>query len=333
MLLLIAATPHQAQPDASPSRPFASLEPAIRISDDERRRLDAREVVIKVLPADRRELAMFAAGSLTVGADRLIAKINDIAALKRSRNVPEIGRFSAVPTLQDLSTLTLDDVDLEAISDCRPGDCGLKLSGREIDQLRRATGSSSGKPSAHAATEQFRRIVLDRVEAYLAKGLSGIPTYDTGRRQADLPLVFSELLEHDPFLVMKEPRLARFLGSYPAEQIDSGVESFLYWSKETYAWKPIISVTHMTIIRPERNGAAREMIAVAREVFATRYTSGGLVLTMLLKGPEADAPHYLVYVNRTSVDGMRAFWRPFVERRLRREGAKVFSEARARIEH
>ena len=70
----------------------------------------------------------------------------------------------------------------------------------------------------------------------------------------------------------------------------------------------------------------------SREVFATRYTSGGLVLTLLLRGTDARAPHYLVYLNRTWVDGLRAFWRPFVNHHIRSQGPKVFAATRARIE-
>ena len=73
-------------------------------------------------------------------------------------------------------------------------------------------------------------------------------------------------------------------------------------------------------------------MAASREVFSTRYTSGALTLTLLLRGTDARAPHYLVYVNRTWVDALRALWRPFVNRRVKSQGRKAFEAVRVRIE-
>jgi hypothetical protein len=68
---------------------------------DERQRLSHREVGVSILPASAHELG-----------------------------------FSQPPDLPDLSELTLDDVDLDAIRTCHPGDCNLKLGAHEIERLR-----------------------------------------------------------------------------------------------------------------------------------------------------------------------------------------------------
>jgi hypothetical protein len=41
---------------------------------------------------------------------------------------------------------------------------------------------------------------------------------------------------------------------------------------------------------------------------------------------------YVVYVNRTWVDGIRALWRPFVEYRVKSQAKKVFADVRERLE-
>jgi len=99
-----------------------------------------------------------------------------------------------------------------------------------------------------------------------------------------------------------------------------------------FAWKPIISVTHVTIVEPDQPGTLPELMAASREVFSTRYTSGALMLTLLLRGTNTRAPYYLVYLNRTWVDALHAFWRPFINHRVRSQGRKAFAAARARIE-
>jgi hypothetical protein len=91
-------------------------------------------------------------------------------------------------------------------------------------------------------------------------------------------------------------------------------------------------VTHVAIMRGGSHGDAPEVLIASREVFSTRYTSGVLALTLLLHGADASSSRYLVYVNRTWVDAVRALWRPFVEWRVKSQAAKVFAMARDRIE-
>jgi hypothetical protein len=313
--------------------PFAILTPEITINGHDREALDEGKILVKMLPAPAHELAVLAAGSLKADGEELSAKIENIAALKRSRLVPEIGRFSDPPALKDLDALTLDEGDLKAVRTCRPGDCALKLSEREIDELQQAAAGASDAMLASIVNQAFRRIVLTRAQAYLSHGLSGVPHYATGDHQVDLGTAFASLLQQTPFVQSKAPQLGSYLAGYPDAPAPSDkVASFLYWSKEKYAWKPIISVTQMTIIAPRQSSSSLELLVASKEIFATRYTSGGLVLNLLIRGSDARAPHYLVYVNRAWVDGLHAWWRPFISHRVRSEGTEVFAAARARIE-
>lgn len=320
------------RPQSTGADPFAILKPDIAINQDDRQKLDERDVVLKILPATDHELAVLAAGALNASSAKLAEKINDIARLKRSGSVPQIGRFSSPPALTDLDPLTLDDDDVDAINECSPGDCALKLSEREINELRRTTERVGGLTSAEATNREFRRIVLERVSAYLARGLAGIPEYATGHSQVGLPVVFDTLLQRSAVVRDKAPQLGTYLARYPAAAPPPGMTtSFLYWSKEKYAWKSIISVTHVTIVSPPPSDTSPELVVASREVFATRYTSGGLIVTLLLRG-DGRAPHYLVYINRTWVDGLRALWRPFVNHRIRSQARRVFDAGRTRIE-
>jgi hypothetical protein len=317
LLTVRAAAPLAAE---SHNGPFAFLAPAIQFTDDERRRLDRRDVVLRILPASGHELAVLAAGSLEVGSDALVASIRDMPGLKRGAYVPQIGVFSTPPQVNDVRDLTLDPADMKAIRNCqpqRPDDCDLKLESNEIARLQQAAARSD--PSNGAAIEQeFRQILVDRAEQYGHRG------DQEGQPQ------FTSLLQHSPYM-KRLPHLASYLEGYPAPA-PGGSESFLYWSKETYAWKPMITITHVTILHGGEDQAAPEIVVASRDLFSTRYTSGSLVLTLLLRDPNVPSHRYLVYINRTWVDAVRALWRPFVEYRVRGQAKKVFAGARDRIE-
>ncbi|PWT81292.1 MAG: hypothetical protein C5B57_10775 [Blastocatellia bacterium] len=298
--------------------PFEFLHPTIRFSDEDRQRLDDRAVIVRILPASGRELAALAAASLNVGADALVSSVHSIAELKKSSFVPEIGRFSPTPRLEDLRNLTLDDDDVDEIAECRPQSCGLKLAPQEIGRLQR-TIPARGERSKDRIEAEFRQIVLERTARYLREG-------DFGHAAE-----FSTLLQHSPFVQERMPQLGAYLERYPAVRL-ADAESFLYWSKETYGWKPMTSVTQMTIVRGNGERGGPEVVIAARDVFSLRYTSGSLALTMLFRDPEDASQGYLVYINRTWVDGVRALWRPLVEHRIKGQAKKVFAAARERIE-
>jgi hypothetical protein len=258
------------------------------------------------------------AASLNIGPDAFVAKVRNIVGLKKSPNVPQIDKFSNPPAIEDLRSLTLDASDIDAITRCRPARCALKLNDAEIERLHRVAAPSTAH-SDESVQREFRQIMLDRVRSYVATGAQ------------DQKAHFVTLMQHSPF-VIRTPQLANYLENFPTTSLP-GAESFLYWSKETYAWSPLISVTHVTILRTSGDSRLPEVLVISRDIFATRYTGGSLVLSSLVRDPRAPAnQRYLVYVNRTWVDGVRALWRPFVEYRVKSQAKKVFATVRDRLE-
>lgn len=299
---------------------FAFLRPGIQFSDDDKRKLDNREVVVRILPADGHELAAMAAASLDAGPDAVVRSIRNIAALEKSSLIPQLGRFSRQPRLEDLQTLTLEEVDIKEIKDCQPDHCGLKLQPDEIRRLQRAaTGNATDSAGRHQLEQEFRRILLERAQRYLREG------------DENAAPEFSTLLQHSSYVQAHMPSLVIYLERYPAVRLPDA-ESFLYWSKAMYAWKPMITMTHVTIVRSHGTNGVPEVLVVSREILSTRYTSASLALTALVHAPDRPRGYYLVHVNRTWVDGVHALWRPLVEHHVKKQARTVFADVRSRIE-
>lgn len=297
---------------------FEFLRPTIQFSAADLRQLDERAVVLRILPASGQELATMVAASLNIGADAFVARVRNIVALKKGPHVPQIDKFSSSPVIEDLRQLTLDDSDINAIERCRPNRCALKLNPDEIERLHRAAASGASDPK-DTVQREFRQLVLERARRFLANG-----TQETKPQ-------FLTLMHNSPS-VLRAPQLANYLEHYPAVPLP-GAESYLYWSKETYAWNPMISVTQVTILRSSGEGPLPEVLVISRDVFSTRYTGGSLVLSSLVRDPSSPKQQrYRVYVNRTWVDGIKAFWRPLVEYRVKTQAKKVFAGVRDRLE-
>ena len=310
--------------------PFAFFRPTVAATPADRRALDEGSAIVRLVPSAGEELAILSAVKAEVSGDRLVAWARRIEELKRGRYVSAIGRFSNPPRLEDLRELALDDGDLDEIRRCRPGRCGLKLSADDIAQLHRAIGAG-GPRWKGAAQDAFKRMLLRRADAYLAAGLRSAQPYHDENPPTELQSEFEQLLARSEFLTREAPAVAHHLRVFP--DAAAGVESFLYWSKESLGGKPIVGVTHLTIARGT-GPPSPEAFVVGKQIYASHYMTGALTFTAVTHG--SDGARYLVYFNRSRVDVLRGFWgglaRRIMASRLRSEAVDAVQALRRRLE-
>jgi hypothetical protein len=274
---------------------------------------------------------VFVATRLNAPPDALVAWMRAIAELKRSKFVLAIGRFSDPPRLSDLEDLTLDQSELDAIRRCRPGDCGLKLSAGEMEPLTAALGRA-GAEWRDIAQREFRQLLIERIE-YRGGGLAALAPPADRKRSRRPDEALSTIVGQSPYFA-KLPQVVAWLKDYP--HADSSVESFFYWSKEYYGGgKPVISITHVGIVRPESDHRLPAILVAGKQIFATHYFEGGLGLTMVLRDTAHGTP-YLAYINRSQADMLREFFGAFVrgvfEDRVERQAPLIVRGLRARLE-
>jgi hypothetical protein len=315
---------------AASHAPLAFFAPAVAIEDGDRERLDSGRVVVKVLPGHGRELAIFAAVRVNTEPERLIAWGQRAEVMQRGRYVPATARFSAPPALADVEGLRLPDDDLEDIRRCRPGDCGLKLSALEMEELQRGINGSSDWKTA--LQRGFRQAIVTRATAYLANGDLGAAPYEDDAKPVRAETEFASLLYGLGFLNLQMPQLAKYLQLYPRLENPDIVDSFVYWSTETLGIKPITSVTHVTVMRGVGRGEPAALVA-SKQVFASHYKDASLGVMAITGSSEG---RYLVYIHRSHVDVLEGtlggLVRRMVERRVRDEAPDVVLALRRTLE-
>lgn len=310
--------------------PFSLLSSAITISPADRRSLDRGAIVARTLKGDDSQVGVLAMSRINVPPEMLIAHARAIEDLKRSSFVIAIKRFSNPPRLADLDGLVLPARDVEAAARCVIGDCSFKLSAPEIELLRSL--STTGTPDRDAAIQRaFRQVVLARVNAYLAGGLSAVPAIANRSKPLRLAHVFASIFAATPPM-SSAPRATQWLRDFPNDARQ--VESFLYWSQENYgAGKPVVVVTHVGLIAPDSPGGPA--IVLGKQIFATRYMTGGLSLTAITTDTGTGA-NYLVYLNRTGVDLLGGLFGPLkrslLESRLTSDLPDIIQKLRRRLE-
>jgi hypothetical protein len=330
VLALIAALE---VPATTAGDPFTFFQPSLRLSAIDRRQLDQGRAIARIVPSNPSDVAVFAAVPIDIDGDRLVAWTRRIEELKKSSYVLTIGRFSDPPRIEDLAPLSLDDDDLSAVRACQPGHCALKLTAVEMTELQRVT-AAAGQDWKSMAQRTFRAIVLQRVNAYLSGGRVALPPYADHRGSEVSPATaFASLLSQSVYLSQRLPEFVEHLTRNPQKPMPA-VESLVYWSKEHIVRKPIISATHVSILRNIDDGMV-DAAVIGDEIFSTHYVNASFSVTAIIRG-EPGSPNYLAYLNRTQVDVLDGMFgglvRSAAQRRLKHDAVDVLRERRMRLE-
>jgi hypothetical protein len=275
----------------------------VRATEAELKRLERGGVLTKTLDSpDGKEVTSFGAIRVACTADVFAERVRDIERFKASEYVIQIGRFQPQPRIEDLSNLTLDPSDREAMRTCKPGNCGLRLPAAAMDHFR--TSIPWGTPDeAGAAATAMRQFLVDEARAYLAGGSSGLRDYADRSGTTPRALAFRQLLRPSEFKAEAQPELFRWLDEFPRASLE-GADSFLYWSHEKFGLKPTISISHSVIAR--RNGA---VVFGSKQIYASHYFEASLGMALFVPMPGA-AYGYVTYLNRSRVDTLRGFLAP-----------------------
>lgn len=255
---------------------------------------------------DRREIAAFGAVRVRATRDFLLARIRDIVGFKRNPMVLQIGRFSTPPRLEDMDALTLDRDDIDALRRCRPGACALRLPAADMDRIRTSVDWRAAD-AAQTATRLMREFLLRRVQTYLARGAPGLGEYADKKPPIQVAGEFDRLLA-SPLLLGDAPALQDYVRRYPADR-PARTDEFLYWSKERFGFKPVISVTQVIVHEPAEADLI-DAYVVSKQIYASHYFDAAMAVTAVIDAPlpSGGPAFYMMYVNRSRTPMLEGFF-------------------------
>jgi hypothetical protein len=288
----------------------AFLRKELAFTPSELSALDAGQTIVR-LPktAETREVAAFAVMRLNVPREFFLHKMRDIANFKKSENVLQIGRFSDPPRLEDLAGLTLDTYEIDTIRRCRPRKCDFKLSGAFIERFRKEVNWSSPGYQDRAST-LMREMMLEYVRGYLSGGNPALGEYNDKSYKLNLADELQTLLQPASYTYGYSPEFQKYLSEFPQAR-PAHVENFVYWSKEKFGLKPVISITHISAHKVSPVEGADVVIA-SKGIYANHYFEASLGLTAFVHSAVSNQPRtYLIYINRSKADALRGMFAGF----------------------
>jgi hypothetical protein len=261
---------------------------------DLRRAQEGQAVARTLAAGDARDVVAVGAISVPASRERVIASLRDIM-LTKSAVVPQIGRFSAAPSVTDLEPLIIDASDLDDLRDCTPTRCKIHLPVDIVNILNHVNADNKASAADDRRARMFKAFVAERTRAYLDRGRNTLAPYAL-RTDADSPAadIDALLTASAPYLDLA-PGVARHLRHFPHASPD--VDDALYWSKEQFGLKPLIRVTHFAIGPIEARGTD-PIVAASLQIYASHYVDASLNTIVLLGGDRPGQDCHVIYVSR-----------------------------------
>jgi hypothetical protein len=297
VVLLLAAP--EAAPSGNAARTF--LATAFGATPDEIARIDAGQVVARTLDVRHsREVATLGIVRIRTTPELYVERLTDIVRFKNDEAILQIGTFGAPPQSADVAALTLDEADVRRIRECRVERCGVQLPADAIERFGKHVDWRAADVQQQA-TRVMQHILLEYVGRYLAVGSPAVMEYADNPARLNVRREFAALVEADGGTWRYLPELHRHLTEYPGARTQ-GATDLVYWSKERVNRRPVISVTHLSIV-PAAGESPVDYAIASKQIYAMHYFDASLGLTLLVRDRSTSSPvTYVVYLNRSRID-------------------------------
>ena len=289
---LAVLAPAVAPAQEPPPRPF--LRKVIQLDEGQLAAVEKGEVVTKILPTtDKPEIAAFGVVKAVGTVDQLLTLARDVQKFRQVPQIPEMGYFSSPAKIEDLKGLDHPPDDISALKKCKPGSCDVKMGTKGLEAVSRIDWKA---PDAETrAVAILNQAIVDYVNAYEQGGTEAMGNVLDKKQEKSRAEEYRALLDHSPYLVDYVKEFNDYLAGYPKGKL-TGAQDVLYWAKDTFGLKPVVSAYHATLYKGPRGALISNKLLAASHFFNAS-------LELLAGVPTPDGKNlYLLSLYRTRLD-------------------------------
>ncbi len=303
LLALLVTLVTTGAPAQDPQREVHDYLAMSGFSPDEVARLEAGEVAARAsTTSEGGEIITIGAVKIRAPRDQVLGYYGQMISYVDGEVTLAFGKFSTPPSTGDVKSLVLDRAEVDELQSCKPGNCGMRLGGAGISSLQLAIDWKSAD-HAQRVNEFLRQAAVSYVASYMARGDAALVTYDDRGKPVSLRDQWRGILGNTAHFHEYAPELKAYLEKYPGGSLQ-GARDVIYWTKENYGLKPVVSIVHGVIYQPPSR--TDRAFVVQKQIYASHYYDGSLAVATLLSTTAHGAPAtYLVYANRSRGDMLK----------------------------
>jgi hypothetical protein len=290
--VLAVLVPSVGSAQEAPPLPF--LRKVIKLDDAQLAAVEKGEVVTKQLPTtDKPEIAAFGVVKTAGTVDQLLTLAQDVKRFREVPQIPELGHFSNPAKVQDLQGLTHPPDDIAALKKCKPGSCDVKLGTKGLELVSKIDWKAPDADKQAVAI--FNQAIIDYVTAYQQAGTEAMGNVLDKKHEKSRAQEYRTLLANSPYLVEYVKEFNDYLATWPKGKL-AGANDLLYWTKDTFGLKPVVSAYHATFYKSPRGA-----LISTKLIAATHFFNAGLELLAAVPAPDGKGL-YLLNLYRARID-------------------------------
>jgi len=281
LLLAIGAVP---LPGFSQSNPDLQtfFQQSISLNQDQIAAIRNGQPVAKAMqPRTPDEVFLFGAVYIHAAPEAYLLFAHDFDRLRKLPSYLALGVFSNPPQLSDLKDFSFDDDDIQAVKDCKPGDCLIQMPASSIEELHRSIDWSAPNVKEQV-DQQLQKTALQRLLAYQREGNQVLGVYNDKRNPTEVPQQFAYMLSYSKALPERLPDFYQYLLTYPVGK-PVNVEDTFYWARVKFGLKPTLRIVQVVTMQ----GTATDEIAYAiaeKQLYSSHYFETALDLSFCIRG-------------------------------------------------
>lgn len=226
------------------------------------------------------EIFVFGAIHINAAPEGYLKFARDIDRLRKLPEYLAIGTFSNPPRVSDLKGFALDSEDIEALKECKSGDCDVQMPARDIELARQSINWAGPNPG-HQVNQLLQEGAVQIISTYRKRGNQALGEYNDKSRPTRVAEQFKYMLSYSKALPKYLPGFYNYLLTYPSGK-PANVEDSFQWAKVKFGLKPTLRIMHVVTMRGR--GPDEPAYAIAeKQLYSSHYFETALDLAFCIR--------------------------------------------------
>jgi hypothetical protein len=242
------------------------------------------QAVAKTMPS-RTPAEVFLFGAIYIRAtpESYVQFAHDFDRLRKLPGYLALGVLSNPPQLSDLKDFSFDNDDIQALKNCKPGNCQVQMPANSIEEVQQAIDWSAADLDEQV-NQLLRKKALQRLQAYQRGGDRALSVYNDKRDPTEVSQQFAYMLSYSKALPERLPDFHHYLLAYPKAK-PANVEDAFYWARVKFGLKPTLRVVQVVTMRGQPADSVAYAIA-EKQLFSSHYFETALDLSFCVHGSD-----------------------------------------------
>ena len=249
------------------------------------------------------EVFLFGAIYIHAAPEKYVQFAENLERRRQLSGYLALGALSSPPRLEDFKGFSLDADDVQALKNCKPGDCLIQVPASAIDEFQKRIDWTA-TDTAEQVNRRLQEGALRRILEYQRDGNPALGIYNDKRDPVEVPRKLEYLLSYSKVLPARLPEFYSYLLKYPGGK-PANVDDRFYWEHVKFGLKPTLRVLQVITMRGSTADDRVSCAVAEKQLYASHYFETALDLSFCVRDEQgAEGGFYLIKLMASEQAGL-----------------------------